>query len=547
MTGSNQIKAEKIDIPPISDVISVKDPVVIESEYPAYLFDESKMTGWADFLFFPRSEGELASALKFLREKGASSYISGARTGIAGSAVPQGGGIISTEKMTGFTGLGWDETLNRYFIGVKSAVTLSEIERVLVSKRGEGLSDLTPGALTRFKEDAPHHYPVDPTERGASIGGTVATNASGARTFKYGATRDWVRRIRIMLASGDILDITRGEYHAQDGRFVIELPNGQERDVPVPKYHGTFGRDLKNAAGICAYDGMDLIDLFIGSEGVLGIITLVEVWLEEMRPQFSTVLFLDDLDSALEFVMRLRSDQAIVPEYIELLDGRSLQLLRDVQRILPTNLGVPPIPVDAGSAILFDIPFSEENIGIDLERIGSLANQCGSSLARSWCGHDRRDLERFSDFRHAVPETVNTIIAQRKREYPAMHKLGTDISVPDENLSKMMSFYTSMMESSGLEYVIFGHIGDNHPHLNILPRNQEELERGNALYREFARMAVGLGGSVSAEHGIGKLKRDFLKIMYGDEGVEEMRRLKRSLDPSWILSPGNIFEPEVGN
>ncbi|NYT12525.1 MAG: FAD-binding oxidoreductase [Methanomassiliicoccales archaeon] len=546
MKESNRIEAEKVDIAPISEVRSVKDPVVIGSEYPAYLIDESKMTGWADFLFFPRSEEELASVFSFSREKGVSSYISGARTGISGSAVPQGGGIISTDKMSGFLGLGWDETQSRYFIRVEPAVTLSEIERVL-SKRGEELIDLTPGAVARFKNDAPHHYPVDPTEQGASIGGTVATNASGARTFKYGPTRNWVKRIRVMLASGDILDITRGEYHAKDGSFIIELSNGEEREIPIPKYLGPLDHDVKNAAGICAYEGMDLIDLFIGSEGVLSIITLIEVWLKELKPQFSSVLFLDDLERALEFVIGLRSDQIITPEYIELLDGRSLRMLRDVQEALPTSLGVPPIPVDAGSAVLFDIPFSEETIERDLERIGWLAGQCNSSLERSWCGHEGRELERFFGFRHAVPETVNAIIAQRKREHPAMHKLGTDISVPDGSLLEMMSFYTSRMDTSGLDYVIFGHIGDNHPHLNILPRNQEELERGKVLYQEFAQKAVALGGSVSAEHGIGKLKRDFLRIMYGDKGVEEMRRIKRSLDPGWMLSPGNIFEPEVGN
>jgi FAD/FMN-containing dehydrogenase len=102
MTGPNRIEAEKIDTPPISEVRSVKDPMVIGSDYPAYLIDESKMTGWADFLFFPRSEGELASVLNFLRGKEARSYISGARTGISGSAVPHGGGIISSEKMSSF-------------------------------------------------------------------------------------------------------------------------------------------------------------------------------------------------------------------------------------------------------------------------------------------------------------------------------------------------------------------------------------------------------------------------------------------------------------
>ncbi len=543
MSGANVIRAETVEAEPISGVRCVKDPLIIESDFPAYLLDESKMTGKARYLFFPRSEGELASVIEFLGEQGETISISGARTGIVGSAVSQGGGIVSTERMDRVIGIGWDEDEGRYYVRCEPAVTLAHLEEILVRPEGGGLEELTEGSLEDFGKGS-YHYPVDPTERGASVGGTVATNASGARTFRYGPTRDWVRRLRVMLPDGHVLDITRGRIFEKDGKFRISLSHGEEVWVPVPGYGRSHEEGIKNVAGIFSANGMDLIDLFIGSEGLLGIITMVEMWLEEMRPRFSVVLFLDDLDNALDFVELLRSDARIEPEFLELMDGRCLSLLRDVQESTPAALGMPPIPVEAGSAILFDLPL-RENMELELKLISSLARRCGSSLERSWCGYERRELERFSRFRHSAPEIVNAIITSQKRNHPELHKLGTDISVPNRHMREMMTFYVQRMEESGLDYVIFGHIGDNHPHVNILPHDPEELSRGKDMYLEFSKKAVELGGSVSAEHGIGKLKRDLLRVMYGDEGIEEMRNVKRSLDPRGIMNPGNMFELEA--
>ena len=143
--------------------------------------------------------------------------------------------------------------------------------------------------------------------------------------------------------------------------------------------------------------------------------------------------------------------------------------------------------------------------------------------------------------RHLIPESVNTLIAQRKQQYPRVHKLGTDMAVPDEHLETIIAYYKELLDKAGLEYIIFGHIGDNHLHVNILPRTDDEVDQGMELYRRFAKRAVELGGTVSAEHGIGKLKRQFLHIMYGDPGLQEMAEVKRALDPEWILNPGNML------
>ncbi|MCP4763218.1 MAG: FAD-binding oxidoreductase, partial [archaeon] len=186
----------------------------------------------------------------------------------------------------------------------------------------------------------------------------------------------------------------------------------------------------------------------------------------------------------------------------------------------------------------------EETIISSFEKIEEIAKKCNTSLNSSWTGYDNREFARFKHFRHALPETVNAIIAKRKRRYPGLHKLGTDISVPEEKFREIMKYYHSILHEAGLEYVIFGHIGNYHVHINILPKNSEELDLGEKLYEKFAIKAVEFGGSVSAEHGIGRIKGKFLKIMYSNEEIQEMRDIKKSLDPSLMFNCGNIFEME---
>ena len=118
-----------------------------------------------------------------------------------------------------------------------------------------------------------------------------------------------------------------------------------------------------------------------------------------------------------------------------------------------------------------------------------------------------------------------------------MPKIGTDFSVPDSALNEMMQQYASV----DLQNVLFGHIGDNHLHLNLFPKNESELKYARQIYRDLALKAVALGGSVSAEHGIGKIKTQLLSDMMGAHVVKLYREIKAHLDPSSILGRGNLF------
>lgn len=141
------------------------------------------------------------------------------------------------------------------------------------------------------------------------------------------------------------------------------------------------------------------------------------------------------------------------------------------------------------------------------------------------------------EFRHALPVSVNERVVRNKQK-----KIGTDMAVPDSNFPGFLRFYKETLDASGIDYVIFGHIGDCHLHANLLPKNEAEAERSRHIYGRCVAQAIMLGGCVSAEHGIGKLKRKYLDVMMGERYLNEMAELKRAFDPNGILGRGNMFD-----
>ena len=518
----------------------------IIKNYSSYLTDESKLSyQGAEYLFFPTTEAELSAILQEMAKRCITVTFSGARTGIVGGAVPYGGAIVSLEKFDQVLGLRYDRSAKEWVVRVECGVTVRDLNTWAMKKSFPGINERGSAETKEFIQeyrDSPgtYFYPPDPTEMGAALGGTVSTNASGARTYRYGPTRNWVRWMRVMLASGEILEIPRGKYFATPaGEFTIIDSKGYETQVKVPTY--AMPR-TKNAAGIFSAPFMDLIDLFIGSEGIFGAVTQVEVALQRWEKPISIVLFMPSDEKAIEFVQLLRSVKGLHPEFIEFYGSSALDFLRIKQGEDPRTVSMPTIPDYAKAAVFFDIGFDPEAKDNDYAVLEDLAAECGSTLARSWAGYEQRDLERFKEFRHLLPETINAIIAERKKRIPELHKLGTDFAVPDEALEEIWSFYKSKLEGAGLEWVAFGHIGNNHLHINILPRTLEEIQAGLSIYTEFAEKVVALNGTISAEHGIGKIKKEFLSIMFSDRDIEEMKTVKRALDPGLMINPGTLLD-----
>ena len=540
-----EIMTEFVQPADIGQVHCIKGFEEIQRRFPVYLSDESKLSGaHADYLFFPADEAELAAVLVEMKRLKAPVTLSAARTGISGGCVPPRGAVVSLERFDRILSLRHEPSAGEWRILAQCNVLLRDLNRQAMDKHFPELerrhSSADTAALAAYREDTrTYFYPPDPTEMSASIGGTVATNASGARTYRYGPTRNWVRRIRVMLASGEMLDIPRGRYFASPTGDVTVQDAGKNQTVlRIPDYPAPR---TKSTSGLYAAPNMDLIDLFIGSEGILGVVTTVEVALLEKHDKLSVVQFLQSDTQALDFVEALRKDARVRPDFIEFYGPGALDLLRKRQADDPKAVGMPVLPGPGTSAVFFEVSFDpgaqDPGVGV----LETIAARCGASSENSWAGYEMREIDRFKHFRHVLPETVNGIIAQRKRHIPELHKLGTDLAVPDDRLRDMWAAYRDTLDGDGLEWVAFGHIGNNHLHVNILPRDLHELEKGIAAYDRLAAQAVAFGGVVSAEHGIGKIKSRLLNLMYSDAQISQMRAVKAALDPGMMINPGDVL------
>ena len=287
------------------------------------------------------------------------------------------------------------------------------------------------------------------------------------------------------------------------------------------------------------HEGMDLVDLFIGSEGIFGIVAEADIYLAPRHPLISNIVFFPSDADCLAAVRDIRSDDIVDPEFLEYMDGRSLDLLRNVMSSDPALIRAPSIPEDAGSALFFDLQDTGDMDAV-YEWVRRIVEKHGASFDSSWCGHEDQDRARMRSLRHAIPASIFEYVASLKGRMPGIHKMGTDMSVPDSAADEMMSYYSEQLDAAGLEYVIFGHIGNNHPHVEIILKSMEDFEKAKEVYSRFAQKAVELGGSPSAEHGIGKIKTCYMGLMYGPEGVERIRRMKAVLDPKGILCRGNL-------
>jgi FAD/FMN-containing dehydrogenase len=434
-----------------------------------YLEDASGYRGHADQILIPTDEAELITILQNASRDKVPVTISGAGTGITGGRVAQGGWVISLEKF-----------------------------RRLEIHEGRALAG--PGvsleALQAAAGRTGQFYAPDPTERTASIGGTIATNASGSRSFRYGSTRRHIVRLRVVLIDGRVLNAQRG------GKVDFEVPQ-----IPLPD-------TTKNTAGYQLSPGMDWIDLFVGSEGTLGIVTEAEVQLlKKPADVLAGVVFFPGDEAALAAVDSWRNVEGL--RMIEYFDRNSLEFLRQRH---------PETPQDSGAALLIE----QENGDIDfwVERAPD----------DSWFAASDQDRERFRRFRHALPELVNDTMRRR-----GFLKLNSDYAVPLDRNREMLAHYHAKLREQEVDYVIFGHLGDAHVHVNILPNSEAQYQAGQDLMLEFARHAVALSGTVSAEHGLGKRKAHLLNLQYTPQQIESMKDVKRHLDPAWLLNRGNVF------
>lgn len=491
-------------------MIIKSDKDVIE----AYLHDESGLSGaFCEKVLIPENYSEVSAILKEASSNNIPLSISGAGTGVTGGRLPFGGTVLSLEKLDAII------SVKPGSMTVQAGVPITKIHEAA-------------GSIGYF-------YPPDATEWDASIGGNIATNASGSRSFKYGSTRQYIDSIKVILADGEMLDIPRGKYLAKGQTIEILNPKSETLNkIQIPNIQMP---NIKNAAGYYSKPGMDLIDLFIGSEGTLGVVVEAQLKLLPITGYtFAAFAFFDANEQALAFVKDAKSETFLNREKnnanglnalaMEYFDKNSLVLLRK-------KFG--NIPSGKNAAIFFEEEITPEREPVFLDDWAALLEKNGVNIESVWSATEPEKEAEFKKIRHELPVLVNEIVRSR-----GIAKVGTDIAVPWGKFPEMFSFYVKELSASGMDHLVFGHIGDDHLHANILPKNETERKKAKEIYLRFARAAVALGGTVSAEHGIGKLKHAFLREMYGEQGISEMARLKKYLDPKMILGRDNIFPCE---
>ena len=448
-----------------------------------YLSDASNTHGHAEALLRPKTANEVSEILRMAQKYSIPITVTAQRTSTTGGPVPHGGWLLSMERMN----------------------------RILSSTELEGGVIL--GAYQRQIAQHGWLFPPDPTSRNeCSIGAAIACNASGARSFRYGGTRPWIEAIEVVLPTGEII-------HA-------------DRNTKIPSHWPVIQwtePNVKTAAGYVPAE--NLLDLMIGQEGTLGVITKAYTKIIPLPKEvMGMIVYFPNLESCLSCVEALRigaqrpgqkaEKGALNPRAIEFFDDRSICLMR--ARV--------DVPEEANCGLFVEVEYEGE---LDLDPWFDCLEEHNALTDDIIAAENDAERERLYQVRHAIPAGVNEQIIANN-----MPKVGTDFSVPDSGLREMMRAYANVP----MQAVLFGHIGDNHLHLNLLPKTEEQLKEARTLYRVLAKKAVQLGGSVSAEHGIGKIKRSLLAYMIGEEVLASFRELKQTLDPNWILGRGVLFE-----
>jgi FAD/FMN-containing dehydrogenase len=382
-------------------------------------------------------------------------------------------------------------------------LSLLSLDRISPPDEKGRTINVEPGALVgeikRTAAAAGLLFAPDPTsEEESTIGGAIACNASGARTFKYGATRRHVRALKVVMASGELIEFRR--------------PDLEKNTVGYAFAH-------------------DPIDWFIGSEGTLGIIVEAELSLLPLPHHVVglAVLFRAER-AALNFVIATRESPQLSARCIEYFDGPAIEIARSVSAGL--------IPPDATGMV-----YVEEEISDDLDstlvRWIELIETIGPDFEPLVFDGEAR-LREARRIRHSIPATMN----ERGNSFrnSGGRKVSTDWAVPYRRLPEAIETARSLVSEAGIdEPVIYGHAGNGHPHQNFVARDARELAGIEAVVEETLRRVLALGGTVAAEHGIGKIKRKWLPLQMNALQISMMTAVKSELDPLGLLAPGNIL------
>ena len=348
------------------------------------------------------------------------------------------------------------------------------------------------GVITKAIDDAAQavglFYPPDPgSMKISTIGGNVAENSGGLRGLKYGVTRDYVMAIRVVLPDGT----------------VTWLGNKCVKDVA----------------------GYSMKDLFVGSEGTLGIITEVILKLVPKPTARRTMLALYDSMGAAAETISVIIAAKIIPCTLEFLDKVTVGCVEDYAKI--------GLPTDVEALVLMETDGHPVVVAEEAEAMMRIARECGA-----------REVKAAANEAEGAQ-----LAAARRNAFSALARIRPttileDVTVPRSELARMVAFIAEVAVRHRLQVGTFGHLGDGNLHPTFLTdeRDGEEMHRVEAALEEIVNETIRLGGTVTGEHGVGLAKKAFVKRQLGEGSYELMRSIKRALDPAGLLNPGKIFD-----
>lgn len=483
-----------------------------KDEIQQYLRDQANLIGDCDKVFIVENAVEVSEILIEANLLKVPVTVCGNHTSLTGASLPSSGWVISTEKLDRIIEINKEGL----FVDLEPGVTLKDLQFAL-------------RAANLF-------FPPDPTEDSCFVGGMISTNASGARSFKYGAVRGFVEQLDVILPQGQAVLLKRAD--TISGRhFVFNINERDFIEFEIPESY--ILPEVKNNVGYYLKPKMQPIDLFIGAEGTLGVITKIRLKLLPLPANsISLVTFFDNVNTSFDFLNKVRelsrekigeNEVKIAARVIEFYDQRSLDLLR-------TKFA--DIPADAKAAYWIEQECSnDQEYNTLLDLWDDLLNSFIGKSENIWFGADERDKFKIVGMRHYLPLMINDLIASK-----GIKKLGTDIAVPDDKFKDFYNKAIMKVEAGEIDYVAFGHFGNSHLHLNMLPSNPSQAIVGKKIYDHLCLEAIKINGTFSAEHGMGKLKKQYLISMFGDLNVQFMKSVKRHFDPNRILGKDNLFE-----
>ena len=453
-------------------------------KYEEYMMDESRMTGYADTISFPRIENEVAKIIKELHSTHIT--IQGGKTGLTGGAVPMGGHLMVLSD-------------------------LNEIGSVVRKENGEGTIDVGPGvtlgeldnALASKTREQKLFWPPRPTEPRATVGGVAALDAKGINACHYGDSRNYLESMHIVDSAGTV--------------HIIDSNTDHE----------------------------DLNEI-IGAEGLLGPITRLTLrLLPKPESRWSLGLFFKEKEKADEFAEEMRhrkkSNESAWISAMEYMDANTLEVIAGRKPLVQSISTLPDVPDSTDVMVYVELEGNEDCIEELLTEIADLAEYNGCDPENTWAFTGDYDTEKMRAYRHAAPESINLKIDVARSLDGRIRKLGTDIEYPERDFREMVKEYRTGLEDAALYGCIFGGIYDSHMHVNIIPASYEEYERGKTLIKTWTVMAEAHGGNPSTEHGIGKIKQTVLTDGQLDVIRTRLLPLKEKYDPENIFNPGDIF------